>query len=55
MAGASTGKKESKSEGGRVRLSNVDTRDLAGFEDELICSFILAADMVGGRIREFCE
>ena len=36
-----------------MRLSNVNTGDLAGFEDELICRFILAADMVGGGIREF--
>ena len=27
-------------------LSNVDTGELAGFKDELICHFILAADIV---------
>jgi hypothetical protein len=30
-----------------VRLMNVDTRVLARFYNQLICSFILAADVVG--------
>jgi hypothetical protein len=38
-----------------VRLSDVDTRELAGFQNELICHFMLAADVVGGGIWEFYE
>jgi hypothetical protein len=53
LAGAARGKKGSKGGGGRVRLSNVDTEELAGFKDKLICHFKLAADMVGGDIWEF--
>ena len=34
-----------------MRLS--DTWELAGFQNQLICSFMLAADVVGGGIREF--
>ena len=36
-----------------MRLLNVDTRELVGFKDKLICHFILVADMLGGGIREF--
>ena len=36
-----------------MRLSDVDTRELAGFQNKLIRHFMLAADMVGGGIREF--
>ena len=36
--------------GGRVRLLNVDTRELAGFKDKLIWHFLLAANMVRGDI-----
>ena len=36
-----------------MRLLDVDTRELAGFQNELIRRFMLAADMVGGGIREF--
>ena len=36
-----------------MRLSYVDTRELAGFKDKLICHFILTADMVRGGIQEF--
>ena len=43
----------SKGEGDPVRLSDVDTRELAGFQNELICRFMLAADVVGGGFREF--
>ena len=39
----------SKGGGGQVRLSDVDTRELAGFQNELICCFIL----VGGGVQEF--
>ena len=53
LAGAGRGEKGSKGRGDRVMLSNVDTEELAGFKDELICLFILAADMVGGGIWEF--
>ena len=36
-----------------MRLLDVDTWELVGFQNELICHFILAADMVGGGIWEF--
>ena len=36
-----------------MRLSDVDTWELAGFQNQSICSFMLVADMVGGGIREF--
>ena len=36
-----------------MRLSDVDTWDLEGFLNDLICHFILAADIVGGGIQEF--
>ena len=36
-----------------MRLSDVDTWELAGFQNPLICRFMLAADVVGGGIREF--
>ena len=39
----------SKGGGGPVRLSNVDTWELAGFQNELIRHFMLAADVVGDR------
>ena len=38
-----------------MRLSNVDTWELAGFWNQLICRFILAADVVGDGIREFVD
>ena len=53
LAGAARGKTESMGDGGRVGLSNVDTRELAGFKDKLICQFILAVDMIRGDIQEF--
>ena len=43
----------SKSGGGLVRLSDVDTWELAGFQNQLICRFMLAADVVGAGIQEF--
>ena len=36
-----------------MRLSDFDTRELAGFQNELICHFILAVDLVGGSVQEF--
>ena len=48
LASAARREKGSKGGGGRVRLSNVDTRELAGYKDKLIFCFILAADMVRG-------
>ena len=36
-----------------MRLSDVDTWELAGFQYQLICSFMLVMDVVGGGIREF--
>ena len=36
-----------------MRLSDVDTLELAGFQNELIRRFMLAADVVRGGIREF--
>jgi hypothetical protein len=35
LGGATRGGKGSKGEGGRVRLLNVDTGELAGFKDKL--------------------
>ena len=52
-AGATRGKKESKGGGGRVRLLNVDTGRLSGMKYKLICHLKVAADMVGGGMREF--
>ena len=43
----------SKGGGGPVRLSDVDTWELAGFQNQLIRHFMMAADVVGGGIREF--
>ena len=51
LPGAARGTKGSKGGEGRVRLSNVHTAELAGFEDKLICHFILAVDMVRGGIQ----
>ena len=42
----------SKGGGGPVRLSDVDTQELAGFQNELIRCFMLVADVVGGGIQE---
>ena len=53
LAGSARGETGSKGGGGRVRLSDVDTRELAGFQNKFICHFILFADMVRGGIREF--
>ena len=36
-----------------MRVSDVDTCELSGFQNELIYHFIMVADMVGGDIREF--
>ena len=36
-----------------MRLSDVDTWELAGFQNQLICCFMLAEDVVGGGIWEF--
>jgi hypothetical protein len=52
LTGATRGETGSKGEGVRVRLSDVDTKELTGFQKELICFFILMADMVGGGIWE---
>ena len=53
LASATRGEMGSKGGGGWVRLSDVDIRELAGFQSELICRFILAVGMVGGSIWEF--
>ena len=53
LAGAARGGTGSKGGGGPVRLSDVDTRELAGFQNELIHRFMLASDVVGGGIWEF--
>ena len=55
LAGAARREKGSKGVGGRVRLLDIDidTWELAGFQNQLICCFMLAADMVGGGIWEF--
>jgi hypothetical protein len=47
LAGTARGKTGSKGGGGRVRLLDADTKELAGFQNELICYFILAVDVVG--------
>ena len=39
--------------GGPVRLSDVDTGELAGFQKKLVRRFMLVADLVRGGIREF--
>ena len=36
-----------------MRLSDVDTRELVGFQNKLLCHFILEVDMFGGRIQKF--
>ena len=41
LAGAARGETGCKGGGGQVRLSDVDTRELAGFQNEFICHFIL--------------
>jgi hypothetical protein len=46
LANTARGQMGRKGGGCRVRLSNVDTGELVGFKDELICCFILVADMV---------
>ena len=43
----------SKGGGGLVRLWDVDTWELAGFQNKLIRRFMLVADVVGGSIWEF--
>ena len=43
----------SKGGGGQVWLSDVDTWELAGFQYQLICCFMLALDVVMGGIRKF--
>ena len=53
LTGATKGEKGNKGGGSRVRLSNIDTGELAGCKDKLICHFKLAADMVRCGIREF--
>ena len=53
LAGAARGETGSKGGGGQVRLSDVGTLELAGFQNELICRLILVVDMVRGSIREF--
>ena len=54
LAGAATGETGSKGGGGRVKLFDVDTWELVGFQNELIRRLMLAADMVGGGIQEVC-
>ena len=47
------GKTGSKGGGGRVRLLDVYTWELAEFQNQLICRFMLAEDVVGVCIWEF--
>ena len=42
-----------KGGGGPLRLSDVDTWELEGFQNELLRCFMLVADVVGGGIWEF--
>ena len=53
LAGAARGEMGSNGGGGRVRLSDVDTWELAGFLNQLICRFTLVVDKVGGGMQEF--
>jgi hypothetical protein len=53
LAGAARGKNGSKGGGDPVRLLDVDTWELAGFQNQLIRRFMLAADGVGDGIQEF--
>ena len=55
LAGAASGGTGSKCGGGPVRLSDVDTRELAGFQNELIRRFMMAADVVGAGFRDTGE
>ena len=48
LAGAARGETGSTSGGGQVKLSDVDTWEFAGFQNQFICSFMLAGDMIGG-------
>ena len=52
LTGVTRGKNR-KGGGCRVMLLDVDTWELAGFLNQLICHFMLVADMVGGGIWEF--
>ena len=36
-----------------MRFLHIDTGRLLGLKNELVCPFVLAADMVGGGIMEF--
>ena len=47
LGGAARGQTGSKGRGGQVRLTDVDTWELVGFQNKLICHFILAVNMVG--------
>ena len=40
------GETRSKGGEGRVRLSDVDTWEMAGFENQLICHFMLVVDVI---------
>ena len=53
LAGAARGETGCKGWGGLVRLSDVDTWELAVFQNELIPHFMLAADVVRSGIWEF--
>ena len=55
LAGAARGETGSKGGGGPVKLSDVYTRELAGFQNKLIRRFMLVADVVGGGMREFVD
>ena len=47
LAGAARGKMGSKGGAGPVRLSDFGTWELAGFQNELICHFMLGEDVLG--------
>ena len=51
LASTARGETGCKGGGGRVRLSDIDTWELAGFQNQLIRRFML----VGGGIREFVD
>ena len=52
LAGILAGKWEVRVGGGRVRLSNVDTGELVGLKNEMVCHFELATDVLGSGNRE---
>ena len=53
VAGADRGEMGSRGGRGPVKLSDVYTWELAGYQNWLICRFMLVTQVVGDGIREF--